>query len=49
MTHLQAIETRQRKSAIHDLMFAAFVAFAAILSISAVTTALVATSTVASR
>ena len=49
MTHLQAIETRQRKSAVRDLMFAAFIALAAILSISSVTTALLAASTVAAR
>ena len=49
MTHLNAIETRQRKSAIRDLMFAAFVALAAIISVSTVTTAVSTASTVAQR
>ena len=49
MTHLIAIETRQRKSAIRDLMFAALVAFAAIISVSTVTSAVVAASTIAQR
>jgi len=48
MTHLNAIETRQRKSAIRDLMFAALVALAAIVSVSSVTTA-VTTATIAQR
>ena len=49
MMHLNAIETRQRKSAARDLMFAAFVALAAIISISTVSTAIVAASSVAQR
>ena len=49
MTHLNAIETRQRKSAVRDLMFAAFVALAAAISISTVTSAIIGASTVAQR
>lgn len=49
MTHLNAIETRQRKSASRDLLFAAFVALAAVISISTVTTAIMTASTVAQR
>ena len=49
MTHLNAIETRQRKSAVRDLMFAAFVALAAIVSISTLTTAVATASTIAQR
>ena len=49
MTHLQAIETRQRKSASRDLLFAAFVALAAVISVSTVTSAIIAASTVAQR
>lgn len=49
MTHLNAIETRQRKSAARDLLFAAFVALAAIISISTVTTAITTASSVAQR
>ena len=49
MTHLNAIETRQRKSASRDLLFAAFVALAAVISISTVTTAITAAASVAQR
>lgn len=49
MTHLNAIETRQRKSAARDLLFAAFVALAAVISVSTVTTAIAASSAVAQR
>ncbi len=49
MTHLNAIETRQRKSASRDLLFAAFVALAAVISVSTVTSAIVAASHVAQR
>ena len=49
MTHLNAIETRQRKSAVRDLLFAAFVALAAVISVSTVTTAIMTASTVAQR
>ena len=49
MTHLNAIENRQRKSASRDLLFAAFVALATVISISTVTTAVAAASTLAQR
>ena len=49
MTHLNAIETRQRKSAVRDLLFAAFVALAAVISVSTVTTAVATASTLAQR
>ena len=49
MTHLNAIETRQRKSASRDLLFAAFVALAALVSISSLTTAVAAASTIVQR
>jgi len=49
MTHLIAIETRQRKSAVRDLMFAAFVALAAVVSISSLGTAVAAASTIVQR
>lgn len=49
MTHLKAIETRQRKSAARDLMFAAFIALAAVISISTIGAAITAASTVAVR
>ena len=39
MTHLAAIETRQRNSRARDLLFAAFVALATIASISSISTA----------
>ena len=42
MTLLQAIETRQRRSAVRDLMFAAFIAVVAVVTISTVATALLA-------
>ena len=49
MTHLNAIETRQKTSRARDLMFAAFVALGTIISISTLTTAVAAASTVAQR
>ena len=49
MTHLNAIETRQRKSATRDLMFVVFVALGTIISISSLTTAVAAASTLAQR
>jgi hypothetical protein len=49
MTHLNAIETRQRKSASRDLIFTVFVALAAIISISSLTTAVAAASTISQR
>jgi hypothetical protein len=36
MSHLESIATRQRKSLVRDALFAAFVALAAIVSISSV-------------
>jgi hypothetical protein len=49
MTHLNAIETRQRKSVARDLIFVAFVALAAAISISSVTAAAGAASSLAQR
>ena len=49
MPHLNAIETRQKKSAVHDLVFSAFVGLGAFVSISALTTAVAAASTLALR
>ena len=50
MTRLDTIATRQRSSRLRDLMFAAFVALAAIVSATAIGTAVDAASThVASR
>jgi len=49
MTHLNAIETRQRKSAVRDLLFAAFVVLAAVVSVSTVTTAVATAATIAQR
>ena len=49
MTHLTAIETRQKKSAVRDLVFAAFVGLGAFVSVSALTTAVAAASTLAQR
>ena len=49
-THLIDIEARQRGSRVRDLMFAAFVALAAVISISTLSTAANGASThVASR
>jgi hypothetical protein len=45
MTHLIAIETRQKKSAVRDLMFTVGVGLAAFFSVSAITTAVAAAST----
>jgi hypothetical protein len=49
MSHLDNIATRQRKSLVRDALFIAFVALAAIVSISTVTEAVVASSVVAHR
>ena len=50
MTHLDNIASRQRKSLLRDAIFAAFVTFGAIVSISTMSTAASAASThVASR
>jgi hypothetical protein len=38
MTHLQAIETRQRKSAVRDFLFALCVGAAALVAVSTVST-----------
>ena len=46
---LEAIQTRQRRSRTRDLMFAAFVALATAISVSAVGTAMSAATTVAHR
>jgi hypothetical protein len=47
MSHLDNIATRQRKSLVRDALFATFVALAAIVAISTVTKAVVASSVVA--
>ncbi|HEY0478776.1 MAG TPA: hypothetical protein VGD37_14760 [Kofleriaceae bacterium] len=44
MSHLENIATRQRKSLVRDALFATFVALAAIVSITTVTQAVVASS-----
>lgn len=44
MTHLENIETRQRKSLIRDAIFATFVALAAIVSVTTVSQAVTASS-----
>ena len=44
MSHLENIAARQRKSLIRDAIFATFVALAAIVSITTVTQAVVASS-----
>lgn len=44
MTHLENIETRQRKSLVRDLLFATVVAFAAIVSATTVSQAVTASS-----
>jgi hypothetical protein len=49
MSHLDNIATRQRKSLVRDALFTAFVALAAIVSISTVTQAVAASSIVAHR
>ena len=49
MSHLDSIATRQRKSLVRDALFAALVALAAIVSITTVTQAVVASSTIAHR
>jgi len=49
MSHLDNIATRQRKSLVRDALFVAFVALAAIVSISTVTKAVVPSSVVAHR
>lgn len=45
MTHLNAIETRHKKSAVRDLAFTIGVGIAAFFSVSAITTAVAAAST----
>jgi hypothetical protein len=45
MTHLAAIEARQKKSALRDLAFTVGVGIAAFFSVSAITTAVAAAST----
>jgi len=45
MTHLNAIETRQKKSVVQDLVFTVGVGIAAFFSVSAITTAVAAAST----
>ena len=48
--HLTSIEARQRRSRVRDLMFAAFVVLASVVSLASVSTAAQAASTsVASR
>lgn len=49
MSHLDNIASRQRKSLVRDALFATFVALAAIVAISTVTQAVVASSFVAHR
>ena len=49
MSHLDSIATRQRKSLVRDALFVTLVALAAIVSISTVTQAVVASSTIAHR
>jgi hypothetical protein len=44
MSYLQNIEKRQRKSLVRDALFATFIALAAIVSITTVTQAVVASS-----
>ena len=44
MSHLENIATRQRKSLVRDALFATFVALAAIVSVTTVTQAVVASS-----
>ena len=45
MSHLENIATRQRKSLVRDALFVTFVALAAIVSVTTVTQAVVASST----
>ena len=49
MSHLENIATRQRKSLVRDALFATLVALAAIVSVSTVTQAVVASSGFAHR
>ena len=49
MRYLQNIEKRQRKSLVRDALFATFVALAAIVSITTVTQAVVASSAAVHR
>ena len=49
MSHLESIAVRQRKSFVRDALFAAFVALAAVVSVSTVGTAVQASSIVAHR
>jgi len=49
MSHLDNIATRQRKGLVRDALFAAFIALAAIVSITTVTKAVVASSVAAHR
>lgn len=49
MSHLENIANRQKKSLVRDVMFASFVALAAIVSISTVSQVAKASSTVAHR
>ena len=49
MSHLDNIATRQRKSLVRDALFATFVALAAIVAITTVSQAVVASSVVAHR
>ena len=44
MSHLENIATRQRKSLVRDALFATFVALAAIVSVTTVSQAVVASS-----
>jgi len=47
MTHLKAIEARQKNSAVRDLFFTLGVGVAIVFSVSAITTAVAAASTLA--
>ena len=49
MRHLENIATRQRKSLVRDALFATFVALAAIVSVTTVSKAVVASSTIQHR
>jgi hypothetical protein len=49
MSHLENIATRQKHSLVRDALFAAFVALAAIVSVSTVSQCASASSTVAHR
>jgi hypothetical protein len=49
MTHLDTIVTRQSKSFVRDVLFAAYVALAAVVSVASIGTAVQASTQVAQR